>query len=180
MTNNPLVPDILRESLPSDLKTHVELLRAILGPEVQPLKEWALEHTKCVHASARESTQQHWAEKLTLQRIKEWKDSGSQRDLCRKALQGPTTAAWLSSLPSASPHTQFEHCDYKIAMQWWLGMPLVDPADVGNTCAQCGACQDAFGDHAVCCQKKWPHRTPHLSQGLVGTSSPRVGPHLHP
>ena len=55
--------------------------------------------------------------------------------------------------PSAFYQTLLEHCDFRLAMQWWLGVPLLTPDAVGSCCAQCGACLNAWGDHAVACPR---------------------------
>lgn len=62
------------------------------------------------------------------------------------------TCAWLSATPSATEQTLFEHCDYKIALQWWLGTALTPEEETGSTCVLCGACLDHWGDHAVTCR----------------------------
>ena len=74
-----------------------------------------------------------------------------QRDKCRLALQGPHTAAWLAEAPRAIEGTELDHSDFRLALQWWLGVPILPVEDVGERCAQCSGCLDAFGDHAVAC-----------------------------
>jgi hypothetical protein len=58
----------------------------------------------------------------------------------------------MAGLPSAIYLTQFEHCDYRLALCWQLGLPLLPADTMGEKCAQCGLCLDAFGDHAVSCK----------------------------
>ena len=58
----------------------------------------------------------------------------------------------MTGLPSATFNTEFEHCDYRLALNWQLGLPLLPADTMGERCAQCGLCLDAFGDHAVSCK----------------------------
>jgi len=44
---------------------------------------------------------------------------------------------------------------YKMALRWWLGIPLNTPADPGGsiTCPGCRSEVDMFGDHLLCCRR---------------------------
>jgi hypothetical protein len=146
------VPDQVRQTVPPDFVAILTDARAELGASVEPLSSWVANPLTAATASHRDSTQQKWADQLWQRQFRTWKTTGSHRELCRKALQTPNTASWLSCSPNANDNTLFEHCDYKVALQWWMGVPIAPETEVGATCPLCGACQDAWGDHAVTCR----------------------------
>ena len=135
------------------------------------MRDWFGDPLQLRSASTRFLSQRYWSERIALRAYATWKEEGSHRDRCRKALQTPHSGAWLCSLPSALPFTSFEHCEYKVGLQWWLGLPLVPPDSIGSTCLQCGACLDAWGDHAVTCSKNGIHlRHSSLQEWLLHTA----------
>ena len=140
------------ERIPEDFITVVMNLRMVLGPEVQPLKDWSTQPEKAKEIGHRLTVQQAWQEKVTLRRRRDWLESGTLREKARKALLTPQSGAWMTGLPSATFNTEFEHCDYRLALSWQLGLPLLPADTMGERCAQCGLCLDAFGDHAVSCK----------------------------
>lgn len=164
------LPRQLLRELPADTGPCLATLRSLLGEEVQPLKDWASDPARLFRASSKEAAQQAWQERLAVTRRRTFLTVGTHRDLCRKALQTSTAGAWLSSLPNAT-ETEFEHCDYKVALQWWLGLPLIPPSETGNQCSQCGSCLDAWGDHAVTCRmNRLTERHTSLQDWLLSTA----------
>jgi hypothetical protein len=147
------IPQPLLDRVPPDFSAHLRTLLDTLGAEVQPLHDWHRDPRTVLHSGPRPLAQQTWNDKVDALRHRAWLQTGTQRDMCRKALQTTNSGAWLGSLPSAHFNTLIEHCDYRILLQWWLGMSLVS-VDAGNsTCAQCGSALDAWGDHAVSCAR---------------------------
>ena len=118
-----------------------------------PLADWESDPKKIRESSVRERQQQHWQEKTYAALSNQLQATLTQRDKCRRALQGPTSAAWLNTEPKASEGTLLDHCSFTLGLQWWIGVPILPPQDTGELCAQCGCCLDAFGDHAVSCRK---------------------------
>ena len=151
-TINSALPCLVEAAAPADFTHHLQHTRSLLGPEVQPLKDWNNNPSSVRLASVRECQSQGWQQRISAQLYKTWKQKGSQRDNCRKALQTPNSAAWLNATPSSYHGTRFGHNDYRLALQWWLGLPILHTMDVGSTCVKCGACLDAWGDHAVTCR----------------------------
>ncbi len=76
--------------------------------------------------------QQYWQEKVHATIQRGWLSEGSERDVSRKALLTPFGGAWLHSLPCASRNTVIEHQDYKLALQWQLGLTILPPEAQGN------------------------------------------------
>ena len=153
LPHSPLVPEHLRAQLPEDTLITIDALRHHLGQNAVPLAGWAQAVTQLRTASIHEKTQQHWQDKIYSKAMGQLKESVPQRDRCRLALQTPHTAAWLTCTPQPAAGNELDHCNFKLGLQWWLGLPILPPEDIGEKCGQCGACLDAFGDHAVACLK---------------------------
>ena len=91
-------------------------------------------------------------ERITSRERLSWMGEGTLRERARKALLTPNSGSWMAGPPSAIYLTEFEHCDYRLALCWQLGLPLLPADTMGEKCAQCGLCLDAVGDHAVSCK----------------------------
>jgi hypothetical protein len=146
------LPEPVKQRVPPDFAPLVQTLLDSLGVEVQPLKDWANDPHTVEQAPTRSLAQKMWYEKLLSLSHKDWMAAGTHRDICRKTLLTPTAGAWMNSLPSAPLNTMLEHCDYRLALQWWMGIEIIPVTAVGATCAQCPQPLDSFGDHAVSCR----------------------------
>lgn len=131
----------------------ITALQRSLGANVQPLKDWLADDGQIRHCSVREKSQQHWQDKLFVLAKQSLCTSATVRDRCRLAMQSGHSGAWLGCTPNRMEGTHMDHVDYKLALQWWLGLPILSPSDVGEKCPQCAMCMDAYGDHAVSCMK---------------------------
>ena len=60
-------------------------------------------------------------------------------------------SAFMSVPPSEALKTIFSPHDYRVALQWWLGLTIMDLED-GAICPGCKAQLDEFGDHLLCCK----------------------------
>ena len=65
----------------------------------------------------------------------------------RELASGAHAGSWLQS-PAPGHHTpKWASSEWRLLLLWRLGSPLGLPV----ACVACGACQDAFGDHALSC-----------------------------
>ena len=60
--------------------------------------------------------------------------------------------AFMSVPPSPGLHTIISAHEYRLAVKWWLGLPLIsDPH--AQRCPGCQQRVDVFGDHLLCCPR---------------------------
>ena len=60
----------------------------------------------------------------------------------------------MAQLPTKCPRRDSAGpLQFQIGAAMVVGAPILPPAEVGEKCAQCDGCLDAFGDHAVSCRK---------------------------
>ena len=98
--------------------------------------------------------QHWWTHALDLARFKDLAASAVTRDRVRLAAQRqPHAGVWLVTPPSAALKTRIPGVQWQCLLRWWLGMPIIPSAVVGQPCPQCSQPVDSRGDHAVCCIK---------------------------
>ena len=72
----------------------------------------------------------------------------------RELASGAHAGSWLLS-PSPQHHTpKWASSEWRLLLLWRLGIPLGLPI----ACVACGACQDAYGDHALSCAAMGTYR----------------------
>ena len=91
----------------------------------------------------------------------------SGRDIVRLQCQnGPSTGAWLTTVPAASLGLEIHPAMYRLLARLWMGVPLLSNEEHFITCPFCQDAADAYGDHFLCC-KKYQFHSRH--QAIVGT-----------
>ena len=129
-----MVPELLKHQLPAGTKQVIEEPRGQLGIHAIPLEQLAQDTSLLHTASVREKAEQHWQEKVYTLLHKQLSESSSQRDKCRVALQTANTAQWLKCTPKASDGTEMDHRNFKLGLQWWLGVPILPRGDIWEKC----------------------------------------------
>lgn len=66
----------------------------------------------------------------------------------RELFSGVHAGQWLTSPTPQFPSQRWSSGDWQSLLQWRLGLPLGLP----ENCVLCGAAQDAYGDHVLCCK----------------------------
>ena len=135
---------------PDFLSTCTSLLQWT-GPQFEPLSSW-IARPPIPSSIAAIHKQQKWWTTLIQSRIRESViTSSTLRDRCRLALQkDPHAAAWLTTIPHKALPDLLTGPEFRIALKWWLGLPLCDPTHI-TTCPACHSTCDVFGDHWLCC-----------------------------
>ena len=67
--------------------------------------------------------------------------------LMRELSTGTRAGLWLSTPTPSHPSGKWASGEWQMLLLWRLGSTLGLPP----TCVACGACQDIYGDHALCC-----------------------------
>jgi hypothetical protein len=142
-------------AMPSpDLVPTIGALRAQLGPNFEPLKQWHADPRQLASASTDHASQRWWAGHVAVEQRARLCKLGSARGMARLQCQGgPISNGWMSVLPSRAMHTDISDADYRLLLRWWLGLPLLPLQLTLPGCPLCGEAVDPFGDHFVCCAK---------------------------
>ena len=78
-------------------------------------------------------------------------DVSSAQDQARLFEQGGGIGASLMSVPRSGPLQFAMSTDrYRLALKWWLGVPLMEAA---SRCPGCLSSVDEWGDHLLCCPR---------------------------
>ena len=60
-------------------------------------------------------------------------------------------SGFMAATPNHHLHTLFTSAQYRLALKWWLGMPLVLGSNA--TCPGCQGAVDTHGDHLLLCPR---------------------------
>ena len=61
-------------------------------------------------------------------------------------------ASFMCVPPSPGLHTTIPADEYRLALKWWLGLPLIEEPHASR-CPGCQQWIDIFGDHLLCCKR---------------------------
>ena len=64
----------------------------------------------------------------------------------------PHAGDWLRVVPNEHLGFRFSTAEYRLLLQFHLGLPLFPVEAAGSPCDCCGEAQDIYGDHAVACR----------------------------
>ena len=122
------------------------------------------------------SQQKWWGDKWHKARARLLPTDLPARDQARVALQqAQRGAAWLSVNPSTSQGTELNNDEYRLALRFWLGVPLLSARWQGAACPQCGQSLDVLGDHVVCCSKNLLKHRHSVLQGALAELAQLAG-----
>ena len=148
------VPEVALARPSPDLLPTIDLLRAQLGPNFEPLAQWHADPKQLASASIDHASQRWWAGHVATEQRSRMCKVGSARDMARLQCQGGAISnGWMSVLPSRALRTDIHDADYRLLLRWWLGLPLLPVGRTLPGCPLCGEPVDPFGDHFVCCKQ---------------------------
>lgn len=128
-------------------------LQALLGPEVQPLKDWC-SSGQLGNVELSHKDQRFWSNLIHKARKNALLQDSSARDMVRLRCQNSSTAsAWSRAPPSTALGTKIARDRFRLMLRWHLGIPILSPTQAGKPCPSCGEALDIFGDHAVTCSR---------------------------
>ena len=76
---------------------------------------------------------------------------------------------FMGITPNANLSSTIPSDTYRLALRWWLGMPILDmTAREPSLCPGCRAELDAYGDHLLCCPRNnYNHRHAAVQESLA-------------
>ena len=140
---------------PSDMVDVIRDLRGILGPEFEPLQGWSSGTVQSEVRSERKlASQRWWEEHVATARRSALHSQGSLRDQARRHFQAMAHCGdWLQSPLGCGEDGEIGGPDLRLALRWWLGLPILSHQTVRQPCLSCGDSLDCLGDHLVTCTK---------------------------
>ena len=97
--------------------------------------------------------QKIWDDKVYSRVRQDLVDSVALRYRVRLQRQGePHAGDWLHVKPNEHLGLRFGAAEYRLLLQFHLGIPLFPSEAAGTPCDHCGEAQDVFGDHVVACR----------------------------
>ena len=104
-----------------------------------------------------EHTRQHWwgeAVEIAYKQDLLSKTGDAGRDAARLASQkGGLGAAWMQVSAFDEGPSRISPDEYRLALRWHLGLPILPQDQEGATCPACGDPADTLGDHLLCCRR---------------------------
>jgi hypothetical protein len=159
-----------------DFASAVRAMAFTLGPEFDPLKSWGTDPSLVSKADMTHSQQRWWGDRWHKARAKQLPVGAPARDQARMALQlAQRGAAWLSINPSSGQGTELNNDECRLALRFWLGMPLVPAQWQGGACPLCSQTLDILGDHMVCCVKNQLKHRHSVIQGALAELAQLAG-----
>ena len=143
--------DILRipgKMTPPDLPFVIQRLAHYLGSEIEPVKSWLADPSQSLAPASPHNQPRWWSDHIHSALKDSLLGHSSGRDVTRLASQSNGEGAcWMTVVPSAARCTLISPAIYRLAVCWWLGLP------VGSNlvCPACHCAIDAEGDHLLCC-----------------------------
>ena len=133
------------------LRQHVS--KCTRGPVLDLLYWWEASTIPCSASNGVHGLQSWWADRIAQGTLQELSQMGTVRSPLRLQVQTSDDVSEgrpLSILSSQQP-TAIPGCDLRLALRWWLGIPLVSVAGGFAACPASGAPLDVFGGHTVSC-----------------------------
>ena len=127
-----------------------------LPANFDPIASWLGQHNNILKASGEHLQQKWWSTALGRKRLESLLDNATLRDQARLLEQGNTIGyAFMSVPPSSKLFYTMPSDQYKLALKWWLGKPILLPPDPGGQylCPGCREIVDPHGDHLLCCRR---------------------------
>ena len=128
-----------------------------LPTNFDPVSTWMGQHTNILRADPTQLQQKWWSAALGRHRLQTLLDNASPRDQARLLEQSNSIGyAFMSVPPNSKLFFTMTSDNYKLALQWWLGKPILKPPDPGGPpyiCPGCRAPVDPHGDHLLCCKR---------------------------
>ena len=146
-------PDLVAQPRAAWLQPPLIELQAKLGANFDPVTAWLGRLDFVRNADKEQRQQKWWSEAIGKKEMQDLLDKSSPRDQARLLEQVSGVGSAFMSVPPSEPlKTIFSPHDYRVALQWWLGLTIVDLED-GACCPGCGERLDEFGDHLLCCKR---------------------------
>ena len=132
----------------------LEELHATLGVNWDPVTTWRGRPDHIVGATADHKRQKWWSEAMGRQVMTRLLDTSSPRDQARLLDQANGLGtSFMSVPPSEALKTIFHPDTYRLALRWWLGVPLLAADGSKVSCPGCQGDVDPYGDHLLCCPR---------------------------
>ena len=168
------VPEYAQQVTWSGARQVMQELQGFLGPNFDPLTTWVGNPELLATADLQHCRQQWWAERLGKKRMHSLLDAVSPRDQNRLLEQATGLGScFMAVTPSVPLHTNIPSDTYRMALKWWLGVPIIehDPQNP-PTCPGCRASVDPHGDHFLCCPRNnYTRRHQAMQEALAGVLS---------
>jgi hypothetical protein len=108
--------------------------------------------TQITGATSDHRRQKWWSEAIGGKAMERLLDHSTPRDQARLLEQANGVGASFMIVPPSEPlQTVFSPDTYRLALRWWLGVPLIEATEAVTLCPGCQAEVDRFGDHLLCC-----------------------------
>ena len=138
---------------PPDFRACLRDAQRWVGGSFEPVEKW-LTSGAITDIMNEHRSQRWWSDCVHKAMWAALRSQGTVRDQCRLQLQGMTSSmAWLSPPPGEGMGSSFTGREYRLLLRWHLGVPLLVPELGGRPCPRCGASNDVYGDHLVCCKR---------------------------
>lgn len=149
------IPDYAAQPRAGWLMPPMTELRACLGSNFDPLSAWMGTLSSLTTAGQDHRKQKWWSEAIGKRVMQDLlgRPSVSARDQARLLEQANGLgSSFMSVPPNAALHTIIYPDDYRLALKWWLGLPLLELPQSAR-CPGCNQILDVFGDHLLCCRR---------------------------
>ena len=110
---------------PPDTGPTLAALSRQLDPSIQPLQDWIRVPILLLTATSPHTSSKWWHDHVAYKTLDNLQTTAIGRDIPRlKSTATGHGSAWMSAIPSATHCTIIQPAYYKLAMRWWLGLPL--------------------------------------------------------
>ena len=145
------IPDWARTPRSEWLSPVLHDLRTTLGANFDPVTSWIGRLDLIGQATAEQRKQKWWSDAPGKRMMITLLDGASPRDQTRLLEQANGIGHAFMCVPPSKPlHTVIPSDEYRLAMKWWLGIPLIEDKR-GLRCPGCHQIVDRYGDHLLCC-----------------------------
>ena len=147
------IPEAARATCSAWIMPPLQDLQNQLGANFDPITSWMGQHNRLTNADPHHMRQKWWSSAIGKQQMTTLLDSVGARDQVRILEQTNSIgSSFMSVPPSPGLHTIIPADEYRLAVKWWLGLPLLEEPH-RSRCPGCHALVDPFGDHLLTCKR---------------------------